>query len=33
MLLDIPEPRKAVLERALGNVWSTTVTEWYEGDA
>ena len=32
MLLDIPEPRKAVLEKALGNVWSTNVIEWCEDD-
>lgn len=29
MLLDIPEPRKAVLEKALGNVWSTDVIEMF----
>ncbi len=28
MLLDIPEPRKAVLEKALGDIWSTDVIEW-----
>jgi peptide subunit release factor 1 (eRF1) len=28
MLLDIPEPRKAVLEKAMGTVWSTDVIEW-----
>ncbi|MDH4268862.1 MAG: Vms1/Ankzf1 family peptidyl-tRNA hydrolase [Dehalococcoidia bacterium] len=28
MLLDIPEPRKAVLEKAVGTVWSTDVIEW-----
>jgi peptide subunit release factor 1 (eRF1) len=32
MLLDIPEPRKAVLEKALGRVWSTSVTEWHQND-
>jgi hypothetical protein len=32
MLLDIPEPRKTVLEKALGNVWSTNVIEWCEDD-
>jgi len=32
MLLDIPEPRKAVLEKALDNVWSTHVIEWCEDD-
>lgn len=30
MLLDIPDPRKAVLARALGEVWTTTITEWCE---
>jgi len=30
MLLDIPQPRKAVLEQAVDGVWSTTVMEWYE---
>lgn len=30
MLLDIREPRKAVLEQAVGSVWSTTVMEWCE---
>ena len=28
MLLDIPEPRKAVLEKAIGTVWSTDVIQW-----
>ncbi len=32
MMLDIPDPRRAVLEKALGDVWSTTVIEWSEGD-
>ena len=27
-LLDIPEPRKAVLETAVGRVWSSSVIEW-----
>jgi hypothetical protein len=27
-LLDIPEPRQAVLESALSRVWSSTVYEW-----
>jgi len=31
-LLDIPEPRQAVLETAVKRVWSTTVTEWYENE-
>jgi peptide subunit release factor 1 (eRF1) len=28
MLLDVPEPRKAVLEKAIGTIWSTDVIEW-----
>jgi hypothetical protein len=32
MLLDIPEPRKAVLEKAIGAVWSTDVIEWCKDD-
>lgn len=27
-ILDIPDPRRAVLESALSDVWSTTVIEW-----
>jgi hypothetical protein len=30
-LLDIPEPRQAVLETALNRIWSSTVIEWQEG--
>lgn len=30
MLLDIPDPRRAVLEKAVGTVWSTDVIEWCE---
>jgi hypothetical protein len=30
-LLDIPEPRQAVLETAISRVWSSTVSEWQEG--
>jgi hypothetical protein len=30
MLLDIPDPRKPVLEKAVGTVWSTDVIEWRE---
>ena len=30
MLLDIPDPRQAVLEKAVGTVWSTDVIEWRE---
>jgi hypothetical protein len=29
-LLDIPEPRQAVLETAISRVWSSTVTAWRE---
>ncbi len=29
-LLDIPEPRQAVLETAIKRVWSSTVYEWQE---
>jgi peptide subunit release factor 1 (eRF1) len=32
MLLDIPEPRKAVLEKAVGTVWSTDIIEWCQDD-
>jgi hypothetical protein len=28
MLLDIPEPRRVVLGKAVGTVWSTDVIEW-----
>jgi len=31
-LLDIPEPRQAVLETAISRVWSSTVYEWREED-
>ena len=30
MLLDIPDPRRAVLEKAVSTVWSTDVIEWRE---
>ena len=33
MLLDIPEPRKAVLGKAVGTVWSTDVIEWCEDNS
>jgi hypothetical protein len=33
MLLDIPEPRQAVLEKAIGTVWSTNVIEWCEDNS
>jgi hypothetical protein len=29
-LLDIPEPRRAVLESAISRIWSSTVYEWQE---
>ena len=32
-LLDIPEPRKAVLGKAIGTVWATDVIEWCEDDS
>ena len=32
LLLDIPEPRQAVLEAAIRHVWSSSVTEWYDID-
>jgi peptide subunit release factor 1 (eRF1) len=32
-LLDIPEPRQAVLEKAVRRVWSTSVTEWRDDEA
>jgi hypothetical protein len=31
-LLDIPEPRRAVLEKAVARVWSSTVLEWQQQD-
>jgi peptide subunit release factor 1 (eRF1) len=33
MLLDIPDPRRAVLEKAVGTVWSTDVMEWRENSS
>ena len=33
MLLDIPDPRQAVLEKAVGTVWSTDVIEWRENSS
>jgi peptide subunit release factor 1 (eRF1) len=33
MLLDIPEPRRAVLQKAIGTIWSTDVIEWCEDDS
>jgi peptide subunit release factor 1 (eRF1) len=32
-LLDIPEPRQAVLEKAVRRVWSTSVIEWRDDEA
>jgi hypothetical protein len=32
MLLDIPEPRKTVLEESINNIWSSRVIEWYEDE-
>ena len=29
-LLDIPDPRKAVLEAAVGRVWASSLIEWYD---
>jgi len=33
MLLDIPEPRKAVLEKAISTIWSTDVIKWRLNDS
>jgi hypothetical protein len=33
MLLDISEPRRAVLEKAVGVIWSTDIIEWCEDDS
>jgi len=33
MLLDIPDPRQAVLEKAVSSVWSTDVIEWCEDES
>jgi len=32
-LLDIPEPRRAVLEKTIGTIWSTDVIEWREAES
>ena len=32
-LLSIPQPRRAVLEKAVTDVWSSTITEWYDDKA
>jgi len=31
--LDVPDPRQEVLEKAVGRIWSSRVTEWREADA
>jgi len=31
-LLDIPQPRRAVLEAAITEVWSSTITEWHDSE-
>ena len=31
-LLDIPEPRQVVLEKAIRRVWASSVTEWRDDD-
>jgi peptide subunit release factor 1 (eRF1) len=33
MLLDIPDPRQAILEKATETVWSTDVIEWCEDNS
>jgi hypothetical protein len=33
MLLDIPEPRQPVLEKAIGAIWSTDIIEWCEDNS
>jgi len=33
MLLDIPEPRQPVLEKAIGTIWSTDIIEWCEDES
>lgn len=32
-LLNIPGPRRSVLEAAVGTVWSSSVTEWHDNQA
>ena len=32
MLLDIPQPRKTVLEKSVSSIWSATLIEWREAD-
>ena len=31
-LLSIPEPRKAILDTAIGHIWSSGVIEWYDDE-
>jgi len=31
-LLDIPEPRQAVLEKAVGRIWSSSIIEWHNNE-
>lgn len=31
-LLNIPRPRRAVLEAAITDIWSSTITEWYDNE-
>lgn len=31
-LLDIPEPRQAVLEKAVGRIWASSVIEWRDDE-
>jgi len=31
-VLDIPEPRQDVLERAIDRVWASSLTEWHDGE-
>jgi hypothetical protein len=33
MLLDIPEPRRAVLEKAIDTIWSTDIIEWRQDNS
>ena len=32
-MLNIPQPRRAVLEEAVTDVWSSTITEWHDREA
>jgi len=32
-LLTVPKPRKSVLQEAIGDVWSSSVTEWYDNES